>query len=132
MDPTCSILAMLVHCLNSTNLTTLTCNLIHLIDSISESRSQNKMGNEKALYSDICDRYLSVDFDRFEIFALSKRQLNKLSYDTKFITIGLILLKVQEKDGVFFLLFSFYLKSYFAQYLKISLADLRYLLLRLI
>ena len=62
---------------------------------------------------------------RFLKDALFMRQL----YDTKHITIELLVLKIQGKDGVLFLLFSLYFTSYFAQYLKISLADIRYLLL---
>ena len=70
-----------------------------------------------------------VYFWENEIFALSKKQLNKLSNDTKHTEIELLLLKIWEKVGVFFLLLSLYFTSYFAQYLKISLADIRYLLL---
>ena len=58
--------------------------------------------------------------------ALSTGPLNKLSNDTKFVKIELLLLKIyKEKDGIFFLLLSLslYLTSYFGQYLKISLVD---------
>ena len=47
-----------------------------------------------------------VYFDRFEICALSKRQINKLSNDNKFIKIEQLLLKIYEKGGIFFLLFN--------------------------
>ena len=41
----------------------------------------------------------------------------------------MLLLKILEKDGAFFLLFSLYFTCDFVQYLKISLADIRFLLL---
>ena len=65
-----------------------------------------------------------------EIVALSKKLLNKLFNDTKLSTTKyeLLLLKIQEEDGVFFLLFSLNFTTYFAQYLKIRLVDIRYLL----
>ena len=43
-------------------------------------------------------RYLMSIFENYGIFALSKWELNKLSNDTRFIQIELILLKIREKD----------------------------------
>ena len=51
-------------------------------------------------------RYILSTFEKIEIFALSNRRLNKLSNDTKFIKIKVILLKVQLLQSVYFLLFS--------------------------
>ena len=66
-------------------------------------------------------------FERYEICTLSKRQLNKLSDDTKLIIIELLLLQNEEKYGLFFLLFSLYFTRYFAQFLKISLTDISHI-----
>ena len=65
----------------------------------------------------------------FENMRLSKRQLNKLSKDIKLLRIEVLLLKIWEKDWLYFVLFSLFFTIYFAQYLKTSLADIRYLLL---
>ena len=64
-------------------------------------------------------------FENYEIFAISKRELNKLSDDTNH-KIGS---PEDMRKRVYFLLFSLFFIIYFAQYLKISLADIRYLLL---
>ena len=42
-------------------------------------------------------------FVKIEIFALSNRRFNKLSNDTKFVTIKIILLKIQVLQGMNFL-----------------------------
>ena len=61
--------------------------------------------------------------------AISIRKLNKLSNDTKVIQIEALQLKIWQKDSVYFLLFPLFLTIYFAQYLKTSLADIKYILL---
>ena len=69
-------------------------------------------------------------FEIYEIFAIAKWVLNKLSNDIRTITIEALLLKIWEKDGAYFLLFSlFFLQSILLNNLKTSLADIRYLLL---
>ena len=40
-------------------------------------------------------RYILSNFKKIEIFALSNKRFNKLSNDTKFIKIEVILLKIQ-------------------------------------
>ena len=60
--------------------------------------------------------FVKCIFERYENFSVSKRNSNKLSNDTKLMDIELLLF--------FFFLFSLYFSSYFAQYLKISLADI--------
>ena len=50
--------------------------------------------------------YILSTFDNIEIFALSNR-FNKLSSDTKFVKIEVILLKIQVLQIVNFLLFIF-------------------------
>ena len=52
-----------------------------------------------------------------------------VDYFLRFLEIELRLPKIWYKDGVNFLLFSLYFTSYFAQYIQICLADIRYLLL---
>ena len=47
-------------------------------------------------------------FEKIEIFAFSNRIFHKLSNDTKFVEIEVILLKVQVLQSVNFLLFSLY------------------------
>ena len=66
-------------------------------------------------------RYLMSILTILRFFAESKRVSNRLSDDTILMKIWLWLLKIWEKDGVYFLLFSLYFTSYFAQYLQISL-----------
>ena len=61
--------------------------------------------------------FVKCIFERYENFSVSKRNSNKLSNDTKLMDIDELLL-------FFFFLFSLYFSSYFAQYLKISLADI--------
>ena len=52
------------------------------------------------------------------ICALSNRKFNKLSNDTKFVKIEVILLEVQLLQSVYFLLFSLYFPHYFVQSLS--------------
>ena len=60
--------------------------------------------------------------------SLSKGQLNKLCNYTKCVKIEPLLLKILEKDNVFFLsCFLFIFNKLLAQYLQFSLADIRYL-----
>ena len=70
-------------------------------------------------------RYILSTFEKIVIFALSNRRFNKLSNYTKFVKIGVILLKIQHLQSQYFLLFSIY----FAHYLRINLADKMSLLL---
>ena len=73
--------------------------------------------DNKTICKDMLDRtfvtqynkgyYLST-FEKIEIFALSYRRFNKLSSDTKFIKIEVILLKIQVFQSVNFLLFPLY------------------------
>ena len=50
----------------------------------------------KCIFVTQCNkRYILSTFDKIEIFAFSNRRLNKLSNDTKFINIEVILLKMQ-------------------------------------
>ena len=51
-------------------------------------------------------------------FALYNRRFNKLSNDTKFVKIEVILLKVQALQSVHFLLFSLYFTHCFVHYLR--------------
>ena len=75
-------------------------------------------------------RYILSTFNnKNEIFTSSNRRFNKLSNDTKFVKIEVILLKVQLLQSVYFLLFSLYFAHYFGHYLRINLADKMYLLL---
>ena len=67
-------------------------------------------------------------FEKIEIFALSNRRFNKLSIDTKFVKINVILLKIQVLQSVSFLLLSLYFTHCFVNYLRINLADKIYLL----
>ena len=73
-----------------------------------------------------CDNkwYLMSILQNCEIFTISKKLLNKLSYVPK-----VLLQKYMAKNSALFSLLSLYFPGYFAQYLKISLADMRYLLL---
>ena len=64
-----------------------------------------------------------------EIFALCNKRFNKLSNDTKFVNIEVILLKIQVLWCVNFLLFSLYFTNCFVEYLRINLADKMSLLL---
>ena len=73
--------------------------------------------------------YILSSFENIELFALSKRRFNKLSNDTKFVNIDVILLKVQLLQSVYFLLFSLYFTHYFVHYLRMNLADKMSLLL---
>ena len=66
-------------------------------------------------------------FEQIEIFAFSNRRFKKLSNDTKFVKIEMILLKVKLLQSVYFLLFSLYYTHYFVHYLRINLADKMYL-----
>ena len=50
-------------------------------------------------------RYILSTFEKIEIFALSNRRFNKLSNDTKFIKIEVMLLKIQVLQSVNYLLF---------------------------
>ena len=68
-------------------------------------------------------------FEKIEMFALSNRRFNKLSRNTKFIKIEVILLKIQVLQSVHFLLFSLYFTLCFVQYLRINLVDKMSLLL---
>ena len=61
-------------------------------------------------------RYILPTFEKIYIFALSNRRFNKLSNDTKFIRIEVMLLKIQVLQSVNFL-FIFYTLS------RINLAD---------
>ena len=54
---------------------------------------------------------------------------SKLSNDTKFIKIIVIVLKIQVLQSVNFFLFSLYFTHCFAHYLRLNLADKMYLLL---
>ena len=74
-------------------------------------------------------RYILSSFEKIEIFALSNRRFNKLSNDSKFIKIEVILLKIQVWQSLNFLLFSLYFTHCFVHYLRINLADKMYLLL---
>ena len=71
---------------------------------------------------------LTSTFDNIKNFA-SKRKINKLSNYTRFKRLNCYLWRYEQKDGVYFLLLSLFFTIYFAQYLKTSLADIRYLLL---
>ena len=51
-------------------------------------------------------RFILSTFEKIEIVALSNRRFNKLSNDTKFVKIEVILLKIQVLQSVNFLLFS--------------------------
>ena len=62
-------------------------------------------------------RYL-IYFWKYEISALSKRQLNKLSNDTKLLRIEVPLLKIWEKDWLYFLLFSLFFYNLFCSISK--------------
>ena len=53
-------------------------------------------------------RYHMSIFEQYGIFALSNGELNKLSNDTRIIKIEVLLLKIWEKDGLSFLLFSLF------------------------
>ena len=63
------------------------------------------------------------------MFALSNRAFNKLSNDTQFLKIEVILLEIQLSQRLNFLLFSLYFAHCFVHYLRINLADKMYLLL---
>ena len=63
------------------------------------------------------------------MFALTKSRFNKLSNETKFVQIEVILLKVQLLQSVYILLFSLYFTQYFVHYLRMNLADKMSLLL---
>ena len=56
-------------------------------------------------------------------------ELTSFPYDTKFINIEVILLKIQVLQSVNFHLFSLYFTHCFAHYLRINLADIMSLLL---
>ena len=51
-------------------------------------------------------RYILSIFENIDIFALPNRRFNKLSNDTKFAIIEVVLLKIQVLLSVNFLLFS--------------------------
>ena len=53
-------------------------------------------------------RYILFVFDKIEILASSNMRFNKLSDDTKFVKIEVILLKIQVLQSVNFLLFSLF------------------------
>ena len=74
-------------------------------------------------------RYILSTYENIEIFAISNRRFNKLSNDTKFINIEVILLKIQVLQSVTFLLLSLYFTHCFVHYLRIKLAGKMYLLL---
>ena len=74
-------------------------------------------------------RYILSTFEKIEIFALSNWRFNKLSNDTKFVKIEVILLKIQLLQSVYILLFSIYFTHYFVHYLRMNLADKMSLLL---
>ena len=69
-------------------------------------------------------RYILSTFEKIEIFALSNRSFNKLSNDTKFVKIKVILLKIQVLHGMNFLLFSLYFIHCFAHFLRINLCHI--------
>ena len=73
-------------------------------------------------------RYILSTCEKIEILALSNRGFNKLSNDTKFIKIKVILLEIPFTKSIF-LLFSVYFANYFVNYLRMDLADKMYLLL---
>ena len=83
---------------------------------------------KKFLTKTKCTLYLF--FEMFEIFAASKRILNKLSQTPTFWKLKCDLWWYENKMVSISCLFSSYFTHYFAQYLlEISLADIRYLLL---
>ena len=73
--------------------------------------------------------YILSTFEKIEMFALSNRGFNKLSNDTKFIKIEVILFEIQCLQSVnsFFFFFIFYIL--FCSLSRINLADKMSLLL---
>ena len=76
------------------------------------------------------NRYLMCFFERYDVFAFSKRLLNKLSSDTHTYTNWTPTFENISKNSIIFWLLSLYFISHFTQYLKIIMADIRYLWLQ--
>ena len=71
-------------------------------------------------------RYILSTFEKNDIFALSNRRFNKLSNDTKFVKIEVILFESTTFTKCEFPLFSLYFTHCFVHYLRISLNWITY------
>ena len=89
----------------------------------------NAIGGMRTMKCDPIQQGTSCHLKEFESFAIANRGFNKLSNDTQFLKIEMILLEIQLLQSLF-KYNSFYFFIYIAHhYLRMDLADKMYLLL---